>query len=82
MKIINAVAFHHTPDQCGTEQLSNAGIIHAANHIVYENSPKTEYIYHCKLDLEYFDKTGKTDNFNIWQNECKSIFFKQEGESK
>ena len=72
-EVIAAVAFHHTPREAGTNQLTDAGILHGANQIAYELSSDEEQANRCFFDETYFKETGTDNRLDLWRKKSLNI---------
>jgi len=68
MPLIEAVANHHCPRRCGTNELCVAGVVHIANALQHARSPQSEFAP-SPLDTDYLKHVGLEQQFEIWKKE-------------
>jgi HD-like signal output (HDOD) protein len=66
--LVEAVACHHQPHRCGGPQLGLAGAVHIANALQHSQAGHAD-IVNSPLDTDYLQKTGLTQQFEIWRAE-------------
>lgn len=68
--IVEAITFHHTPSESGSDKISSLTCVHSANSIFYELFPDKNNYYKVFFDNDYLDKVNKLDRLSIWRDEC------------
>lgn len=63
-ELVDAVAFHHTPDELGTE-LHLAGVIHVADALSYDDSSQR------RLDRAWVQRAGLSSELAAWREESQ-----------
>jgi HD-like signal output (HDOD) protein len=66
--IVEAVAFHHTPEQSSNAKFSPLTAVHAANALEYELDGLDS-----DLNLEYLDRLGVADRVDAWREEAEKL---------
>jgi HD-like signal output (HDOD) protein len=76
--IVEAIAFHHYPNQIDTEQFSILSSVHVANvfeHVLKGNKKKSAV---DKIDLSYLTKIHCDNQISEWYTACKSNVINKE----
>ncbi|HTR41263.1 MAG TPA: response regulator [Pseudomonadales bacterium] len=66
--IVEAVAFHHTPEMSSNAKFSPLTAVHAANALEYELDGLDS-----DLNLEYLTKIGVADRLDVWREEAEKV---------
>lgn len=64
--LIEAVANHHQPRRCGTQEFCLAGVIHIANALQHAQSPHPELVPSV-VDLDYLKQVGFDRQYQAWR---------------
>jgi len=70
--IVEAVAFHHTPDKSSHQRFSPLTAVHVANALEHEMDGDTSY-----LNDDYLANLGLSDRVDAWREEA--LRAKEEG---
>ncbi|MCC7373558.1 MAG: HDOD domain-containing protein [Verrucomicrobiales bacterium] len=65
--VVDAIAFHHTPDKAGRAEFGPLAALHVANALLpsrAEGGPSSKT--HETLDLDYLQKTQRADHLPLW----------------
>jgi len=68
--LVEAVACHHQPNRCGSNELCLAGVIHVANALQHELAPQTGNFF-SPVNAEYLQQTGITHEYENWRRELR-----------
>ena len=79
--IVEAVAFHHYPSQCGARGFGPLTAVHAANVLEHEAHEADSGGAAPTLDLEYLAQCGLDDRIAAWRETCLSVSTEKETES-
>lgn len=71
--IVEAVAFHHNPDECPGVTFAPLTAVHAANCLVHEDHGQEEGIAVEQLSETYLDRLGLGDRLEAWREVCSQI---------
>jgi putative nucleotidyltransferase with HDIG domain len=66
--LVEAVANHHHPRRCGTEELCLAGIVHLANVLQHAESHHAD-MANSPVDMDYLQHLGLEKQFELWRAE-------------
>ena len=66
--LVEAVANHHVPRRCGTQELCLAGVVHIAGALQHDQTPHPETVA-SPLDSEYLQCVGLGHQFEVWRSE-------------
>jgi HD-like signal output (HDOD) protein len=66
--LLEAVAFHHTPQQAGTDGFTILTAVHTANALVHELKPDQGQGQASDVDLEYLQALGLQDRLEHWRD--------------
>ncbi len=66
--IVEAVAFHHTPEMSSNTKFSPLTAVHAANALEYELDGLDS-----DLNLEYLERLGVADRVDVWREEAEKV---------
>ena len=66
--LVEAVANHHHPHRCGTEEICLAGVIHIANALQHSQAIHPEIIA-SSVDTDYLKHVGLDRQFETWRAE-------------
>jgi HD-like signal output (HDOD) protein len=70
--IVEAVAFHHRPDDCSDRSFCPLTAVHVGNALAHElHPPQNEYGAE-NLCLEYLSRLGLADRLPIWREACRT----------
>lgn len=64
--IVDAVAFHHCPDQCPTTAFDPLGAVHAADAMAHINPQCGGDIHGNRLSMAYLERFGLIDHLDGW----------------
>jgi len=70
--IVEALAYHHCPSNCQSEELTPLTVVHAANF--FENQLAGWHT--CgeqQLDEDYFERLKLSDRLNAWKQACLAV---------
>ena len=65
--IVEAIAFHHEPDQCPTQTFSALTAVHAANVLVLANAAQADAPSAVHIDMDYIEHLGLAERVPQWQ---------------
>jgi HD-like signal output (HDOD) protein len=71
--IVEAVAFHHDPQQCPNLQFSPLTAVHVANALVNERHPERGCIYDQVIDEDYLRQLGLLDRLPAWREAVDAL---------
>jgi putative nucleotidyltransferase with HDIG domain len=66
--LVEAVANHHHPRRCGTEEFCLAGVVHVANVLQHAGNNHNEMIT-SPVDADYLRHLGLEKQFELWRSE-------------
>jgi putative nucleotidyltransferase with HDIG domain len=66
--LVEAVANHHHPRHCGTQELCLAGVVHMANALQHVQTVHPDMVP-SPVDMEYLNFLGFTEQFEAWRAE-------------
>jgi HD-like signal output (HDOD) protein len=66
--LVEAVANHHHPHRCGTQELCLAGVVHIANALQHAQATHPEIVA-SPVDAEYLKQMNLDKAFEIWRAE-------------
>lgn len=70
--VVEAIAFHHTPQACPVKTMGGLVAVHAADaleHVFGSEGMKTE---EAKVDREFLDQVGVGEKLEQWAQACES----------
>ncbi len=70
-EIVEAVAFHHTPEQREADQFNVLAALHVANVLEDELRPRGAYDAKLKLNQDYMHQVGRDEDVNDWLRKCE-----------
>ena len=70
--LVEAVACHHHPRRCGTEEICLAGVVHIANALHHSQAAHPE-IVPSPVDTDYLKFTGLENQFATWRKELSEL---------
>ena len=79
--IVEAVAFHHYPSQCGARAFGPLAAVHAANALEHEAQGSDGGGATPTLDIEYLRQCGLEARIAVWRETCLSVSTDEEDES-
>ena len=65
--IIEAVAFHHEPNKCESNDFTPLTAVHVANVFVNEMQNACDITYSLEFDSEYLERVGVVDQLARWR---------------
>ena len=68
--IVEAVAFHHTPEKSTHQVFSPLTAVHVANALVHEAEADGEP---SSLNHDYLDQIGVTDRLDAWREKAEEL---------
>lgn len=69
LPILDAVAFHHCPEESGSETFSPTTAVHVANILIQEQHPgQSGNIVIPELNMEYLAKVGVEERIEAWRD--------------
>ena len=68
--IVEAVAFHHMPQQCPEQTFIPLTTVHVANGLAHEMLSKDEKLIEAKIDMEYLKRLDLED----WLSDCRNTY--------
>lgn len=73
--IVEALAFHHYPNQCVGDKFSPLTAVYVANVFSHEKerTGKNEGNKLYQLDFDYLQQFGLADRVEVWRKQCNSI---------
>ena len=66
--LVEAVANHHQPRRCGTEEFCLAGVVHVANVLQHAETHRDEMVT-SPVDTDYLHHLGLEKQFELWRTE-------------
>lgn len=66
--IVEAVAFHHRPVECGNREFSALTAVHVANVVQHAEYPSDDTETQLIADLDYLDACGLRGRLERWEN--------------
>ncbi len=66
--LVEAVANHHNPRRCGTQEFCLAGVVHVANAHQHAQTAHSEFVA-SPLDTDYLKFVNLEQQFEIWRRE-------------
>ncbi len=64
--IVEAVAFHHHPEQCPAIAFDPLGAVHVADALAHVSSQAGGDVHGNRLSMEYLERFGLTDHLDSW----------------
>lgn len=64
--LVEAVANHHFPRRCGTDEFCLAGVVHVANVLQHADTAHTEMVT-SPVDTDYLHHLGLEKQFELWR---------------
>ena len=71
LEILEAIAFHHVPNQHAGSTFSPVTAVHVANGIEHELNPVSGEKAPSKIDLDYLKRLGLSDRLESWRKLCR-----------
>jgi HD-like signal output (HDOD) protein len=71
--IVEAVAFHHSPDECPGVAFAPLTAVHVANCLVHEDHGREEDVAVEQLSEAYLDRLALGDRLEAWREVCSQI---------
>ena len=72
--VVEAVAFHHTPDKCPSENFTPLVAVHAASHFSHSLDPAgSDPAQPAELDTSYMRRIGLLDRLSAWQESAATL---------
>ena len=75
--VVEAVAFHHTPQVSRDETFSALTAVHAANALVGEIAPEEQEDWSSSIDEDYLTELGLIDHLHQWREACRNAMKKE-----
>ncbi|NNE65807.1 MAG: HDOD domain-containing protein [Pyrinomonadaceae bacterium] len=69
-RVVEAVAFHHTPSKAGHKGFNAVTAVHAADGLVHVPEFDEDYRLSELMDLDYFQRAGLRQNVDMWIDAC------------
>jgi HD-like signal output (HDOD) protein len=66
-QVVEAVAFHHTPCESGSETFSALTAVHIANALQHTQSSDDPALLRPYYDFEYLEKLGLIEKLKVWE---------------
>ncbi|HEY2249569.1 MAG TPA: response regulator [Planctomycetaceae bacterium] len=70
--VVEAVAWHHRPNECPVDQFSPLTAVHVANALVHKLETRVGMGGDSQLDAAYLERLGLTDRIPEWDNLIRS----------
>jgi len=70
--VVEAIAFHHTPDACPAKTMGGLAAVHAANALEHALGPEGMKMEEASLDREFLDQAGVGEKVEQWALACES----------
>jgi HD-like signal output (HDOD) protein/CheY-like chemotaxis protein len=77
--IIEAIAFHHSPNSCPTRSFTPLTATHVANALAHSKDPGDAEKTMDLLNLDYLTGLRLSDRLSVWEAACKSYLQQGEG---
>ncbi|MCB0331165.1 MAG: HDOD domain-containing protein, partial [Bdellovibrionales bacterium] len=68
--IVDAVAFHHNPEQSDQNTFNVLSALHVANVLEDELRPRSRFESKLELDTNYMGRIGKERSVTVWMSKC------------
>lgn len=65
--IVEAVAFHHQPEQCRSLEFSPLTAVHVANALVNEVNPQNSNCYDSSINFQYLNELKLLERLPVWR---------------
>jgi HD-like signal output (HDOD) protein len=78
--IVEAIAYHHRPDQCLERTFSPLTAVHVANALEREGRAQDADEIASQVNVDYLADVGLTNRLEAWRDICRTAL--QEGEKK
>ena len=73
--IVEALAFHHNPNNCLGNKFSPLTAVYTANILAHEKESVNPEDSPYKIDLDYLSQFGLVDHLDLWRKKCAEIKF-------
>lgn len=70
-QIVEAIAFHHCPNQCPAQSLTPLTAVHAGDALAQADGPEEPTFL---LDTDYLTAIGVMDRLSRWETVCSKLF--------
>ncbi len=71
--IVEALAFHHYPDNCVGDSFSPLTAVYVANILAHENEVLDIEHSPYKINLDYLAQFGLADRVDLWRSKCAEL---------
>jgi HD-like signal output (HDOD) protein len=71
LEILEAIAFHHVPNQHAGSTFSAVTAVHVADSLEHELNPVSGKEAQSKMDLDYLKRLGLSDRLETWRKLCR-----------
>ncbi len=71
--IVEALAFHHRPNECLATTFTPLTAVHVANALVHEADSAAEDRDPSRLDTDYLAQTGLADRLSAWRESFQTL---------
>ena len=71
LEILEAIAFHHVPNQHAGSTFSPVTAVHVADSLEHELNPVSGKEAQSKVDLDYLKRLGLSDRLETWRKLCR-----------
>lgn len=72
-QIVEAIAFHHCPNNCPVQTFSPLTAVHVANALEQKGHPANDGLPAPEVDLDYLTKLGLVDRLPEWRKICQEV---------
>lgn len=77
-RIVEAVAFHHTPSDCPGRTLTVLAPVHVANALDSQSHPEPDIEHASTVDLAYIRELGLADRLPEWRDLARAVQVEEE----
>jgi HD-like signal output (HDOD) protein/CheY-like chemotaxis protein len=75
--IVEAVALHHRPGDCSSQNFSTVAAVHIANAIEHKLKPALNGFHSVEIDSDYISKLGLTERLSFWRTKAPNTICEQ-----
>ncbi|MEO8426315.1 MAG: response regulator [Verrucomicrobiota bacterium] len=75
--IVEAIALHHRPGDCSSQNFSTVAAVHIADALEHKFKASLDSFHAVEVDSDYISRLGLTERLSFWQEKAPTPFCEQ-----